>query len=428
MLERSLNRPLHRDSRGTAYPLDVLYRPWVRHTACGDIALVFRDRAISDLIGFSYSGLDPERAAHDLLDRLRRVGEAWNRQGFSGDPLVPIILDGENAWEYFRDGGRQFLRTVYRGIAGDPGLLGVTVSEALAANTPSELPRVFAGSWINANFSVWIGHADDRRAWNLLADARDAIVATGDRTSPALLAQAWESYRAACGSDWCWWYGEEHRSEQDIEFDRLFRRHLAAIYAALGLTTPETLTKSLISTRKLEHRQSRPTGVVAPILDGRIAPTDEWIAAGVFRAGTHGVAMQRGGDEIHTIRFGMGNDSLHLLLETTREALDLLRRACLHFHFPGPTTWRYRVCAEEAAGQVTLTREERREVGWVKAPTKAVVAAGQVVEISIPLCELRPSPDGELTFRVIVRQGKVEIERQPEVEPITFNLAEVTRD
>jgi hypothetical protein len=305
-------------------------------------------------------------------------------------------------------------------------LLGVTVSEALAANTPSELRRVFAGSWIHANFSVWIGHADDRRAWTLLADARDAIEAAADRVSQPLLAQAWESYRAACGSDWCWWYGEEHKSEQDVEFDRLFRRHLAAIYAALGLTTPETLAKTLITTRKLELRQSRPTGAVTPTLDGRVSTPGEWIAAGVFRGGTHGVAMQRGGDEIHTIRFGVGNDSLHLLLETTAAPMDLLRRASIHVQFPGPTTWRYRVCAAE--GQVTLTREERREVGWVKSPTRAGVCLDEVVEISIPINELRPSPDGELAFRVIVRQGKVEIERQPEVAPITFDVAQVTRD
>ena len=202
--------------------------------------MMFRDRTLSDLIGFSYSGMDPEHAAQDLLDRIRRIGEAWTREGQPGDPVVPIILDGENAWEHFREGGRVFLRRFYAGLQADPTLRAVTMSEAVAAGTPRELPRVFAGSWIHADFSVWIGHADDRRAWDLLGITRDTLTAVeGEgRASPEALARAWEAFRAACGSDWTWWYGEDHSSENDFEFDRLFRRHLRAVYESLGLPVP----------------------------------------------------------------------------------------------------------------------------------------------------------------------------------------------
>ena len=35
-----------------------------------------------------------------------------------------------------------------------------------------ELTGIFPGSWIDANFYIWIGHADDQRAWSQLAEAR----------------------------------------------------------------------------------------------------------------------------------------------------------------------------------------------------------------------------------------------------------------
>src|SRR6185295_12883276 len=134
-----------------------------------------------------------------------RVGQRWREAKLAGDPVVTLILDGENAWEHYRDGGRVFLRRLYQGLQDDPELRAVTMSVAVAAPAPA-LPRVFAGSWIQADFSVWIGHADDRRAWDALGDARDVLDAhelsraPGPRTADE--ERAWAAYRAACASDW----------------------------------------------------------------------------------------------------------------------------------------------------------------------------------------------------------------------------------
>ena len=50
------------------------------------------------------------------------------------------------------------------------------------------------------------------------------------------------------GSHWFWWYGDDHSSDQDAEFDDLFRRHVRNAYAALGLEPPAELFKTNIST------------------------------------------------------------------------------------------------------------------------------------------------------------------------------------
>lgn len=423
VLARSAERPLHRDSRGTAYPPDVLYRPWVRHTSAGPLTIAFRDRALSDLIGFSYSGIDPSLAAVDLLERFRRVGERWVGAGLSGDPTVFVILDGENCWEHYRDGGRQFLRTLYRGLAEDPGLEAVTVSEALAAEGEhATLPRVFAGSWIHASFDLWIGHPDDRRAWDLLGRAREALTRPAPGVAAADVEAAWEAYRAACGSDWCWWYGGEHASEHDLEFDRLFRRQLRTVYQRLRQPVPEVLNETLITARRNEVRHSEPTGAVQPNIDGEVSSPQEWVMAGVFHAPVAAGAMRRGDEGLQCIRFGSDGDQLHLLIETGRPARDVLQGGDLAVRFPGPRTLRYRISQDGAA----VRREERSGNFWAPRPTHARAAAGSVAEISIPLAELRSGP-GAIEFRVALLSGEVEIARQPETGPLRIDPGAVSR-
>jgi alpha-amylase/alpha-mannosidase (GH57 family) len=427
VLERSIQRPLHRDSRGTAHPVDLLYRPWIRRTPAGEIAMLFRDRTLSDLIGFSYSGSDPEHAAHDLLERIRRIGDTWTREGQPGDPVVPIILDGENAWEHFREGGRTFLRRFYAGLQADPRLRAVTMSEAVAAGTPQELPRVFAGSWIHADFSVWIGHADDRRAWDFLGAARDALAEAekdGKVAAPAL-ARAREAFRAASGSDWCWWYGDDHSSENDYEFDRLFRRHLRAVYESLGSSAPEALWETLITTRHHEVRQSRPAGEVTPVLDGEITSPDEWGAAGLHRVPLTG-AMHRGAQGIRAVRFGTDRRHLGVLVEPTTGSLrELVRVAEVVVIFPGPESLRYRVRRDDATARII--REVSTDMGWIAGETRAQAAVGSVLELAIPLRELNPGPGQRLEFRVLVVQNGTELERHPETGPIELGLEEVAR-
>ena len=427
VLGRSLDRGIHRDSRGTGYPLEILYRPWRRRTAGGDLSLVFRDRALSDLIGFSYAAVAPERAAQDMLDRVRHIGERWRQQGLAGDPLISVILDGENCWEHYPDGGRVFLRTLYRGLQDDPGIEPQTVSDAIASQEPGELPRVFAGSWINADFSVWIGHADDRRAWDQLGEARDALdtAAGSGLVVPEAIARAREIYRAACGSDWCWWYGEDHSSENDFEFDRLFRRHLIAVYTLIGQPVPEVLHETLITTRRPTQRHSRPTGVVRPELDGRLTTSAEWVAAGVHRVGTGG-SMHRGLPSLRAVRFGVGDDHVHVLVEASAPMRDLLRTAELALHFPGPRTLGYRL--QSANGVVAVRRSEQTGLGWVASPSAARAVADEVLEVAIPVPELRPRPDRSVAFTVLVVQAGVELERHPDDGLIEVDLEEVARD
>ena len=206
VLERS-----HRDG-----PPD-LRRAWrVQDT---DLHMIFRDRSLSDRIGFSYARWDGQAAAADLLGAVQ------------GEGVHPIVLDGENPWESYPDAGEAFLRALFR----SGRVIGI--DEALPQMPEGRIDRLHTGSWINANFAIWAGDPMDRAAWRRLAALRQAFEDAG---RPAA---AWPHLRAAEGSDWFWWYGPEHHSDMRDLFDLLFRRHLMAGWAALGRAAPPDLQR-----------------------------------------------------------------------------------------------------------------------------------------------------------------------------------------
>ena len=211
VLERTLNRG--------ASP-DVTYKPykWTRDNQ--SIGMIFRDHLMSDLIGFVYSGMDAGAAAVDFLHRIHENCAGILNSG--RDAMVPIILDGENAWEYYDRNGRPFFRELYRGIQADPRMEAIAVQEAFLKMPPEPLLNIFPGSWINANFDVWIGAEEDNKAWRLLLDARRAYDAATDVTEEQR-ALAMEEIMIAEGSDWNWWYGPEHHTDNREEFDQIYR-------------------------------------------------------------------------------------------------------------------------------------------------------------------------------------------------------------
>ncbi|MGC1635673.1 MAG: glycoside hydrolase family 57 protein, partial [Candidatus Acidiferrales bacterium] len=211
VLGRTRNIGFWRDAEGYPENGADLYTPWKLQRAGKDIFGFFRDHYISDLIGFVYSRMGAVPAAEDLHRRIRAIG---NREPQGRTATISVILDGENAWEYYPENGRQFLREFYRRVQDDPEIRALTVSEAIEANSAAPtMQGIFPASWINANFDVWIGHAEDVRAWDLLRDAREvysrsaARQQSGDAAAREKLQRAYEAVLAAEGSDWTWWYG-----------------------------------------------------------------------------------------------------------------------------------------------------------------------------------------------------------------------------
>ena len=288
--------------------VDVTYQAYQWQQGGRAVKLLFRDHFLSDLIGFEYSRMEAAAAVDHFLHRIRE-----NTQG--RDMLVPIILDGENAWEWYPSQGRPFLRELYRRIAADSDLEALTVSEALERHPVRPLTHVFPGSWINANFDVWIGAEEDNRAWDLLLAARRAYDAKAASAPEAARALAYEELLIAEGSDWCWWYGPEHHTENQAEFDQLYRDHLANVYRALDLPVPGSLMHPIVSRHVEGELHTPPLHELEVVVDGEMTTAFEWLGAGHFRPDPRTGTMHGGGPRAREFFYGCGGGQLFVRLE-----------------------------------------------------------------------------------------------------------------
>lgn len=298
--------------------------PWRVQTPAGPLRMLFRDREISDAIGFVYASMDHKEAAQDfvakVLDRRERIIAEYGEQGLN-DAILPVILDGENCWEYYSENGRPFLRELYRLLTEHELIRPVTMSEGLTEipdRTSRTLGRIAAGSWIGGNFRIWIGHEEDNLAWDLLAAARDLLFSARGNITEEQFHQAYEEILMAEGSDWFWWYGDENTAANEDDFDRLFREHIRNVYHILGLPAPERLNEPI---HQADHQPSivAPTALVRPLISGNKEKDDGWQDAGQMIIRGHGGAMHRADITEARLLFGTDGENLYLRYEPSAE-------------------------------------------------------------------------------------------------------------
>jgi len=210
-----------------------LYQPHLLKRKSGELNIVFRDRNLSDLIGFVYHGMKEHDAVNNFMGHLKNINSAFKGK----DILVTIAMDGENAWEYYRNDGHDFLDLFYSSLSDCDFVTTTTVSDYLKINPAKlQIKRLGAGSWVYGDFGKWIGNPYKVKAWEWLAHARRAIETA---KNPSKL--AWKQMYILEGSDWFWWYGED----PDGSFDRLYRLHLANLYKLIDKEPPEYIFKPL---------------------------------------------------------------------------------------------------------------------------------------------------------------------------------------
>ncbi len=429
ILARTLGLRLTRDSDGNVQEPERLYRPYRIGSGTETVACGFRDHTLSDLIGFTYASWPSEAAAEDFVRRLTEAGERYSRRTGGEEATIFVILDGENAWEHYEGQGRPFLRAVYRRLSRHSALRTVTMTDA-CADVSEPLPTISPGSWINADFSIWIGHADDQRAWTQLGHARRALDAAAPGLPMESVARAREELLIAEGSDWFWWYGDDHSSEHDREFDDLFRRHLRNAYRALERPVPEDLFVTNISTAPPAAAMYPPTGLVTPVIDGETTSYFEWIGAGCVAVHDTGGTMQpvSGRAGVTVVEFGCDLDHLFVRVAGNASMREVLgAHVDVAVTFLGPAEFRVVVDphhAEMAAR--TLTVETAQE-----APaecTGSAAAVGEVLELRLPFACLGVKAGDTVAFFVVLRHHGVEAARYPQHHPIEITVPDARFD
>ncbi|MEA5581095.1 glycoside hydrolase [Nodularia harveyana UHCC-0300] len=408
----SLKHFFYRDGAGNIQQPELLYRPYRLETPAGDVSIVFRDHRLSDLIGFTYSSMSPKQAAADLVGHLQAIAK-MQKESHSEQPwLVTIALDGENCWEFYPQDGKPFLEALYQSLSDEPHLKLVTVSEFLeqfppTATIPAE--QLHSGSWVDGSFTTWIGDPVKNRAWDYLAHARATLAQhpeATEETNPA----AWEALYAAEGSDWFWWFGEGHSSNQDAIFDQLFRQHLLGIYQALNEPAPSYLRQPL------ENHQAqgdhKPQGFIHPIIDGK-GDEQDWDKAGRIEIGGARGTMHNS-SVIQRLWYGVDHLNFYVRLDLKNGVIpgrDLPEELNLLWFYPNktmhnspipiadvpdiaPLNYHYHHhLAINLLTQSTQFQEAGEHYEWCPRYTRAQVALNDCLEIAVPWADLQISPD-----------------------------------
>jgi alpha-amylase/alpha-mannosidase (GH57 family) len=454
ILSRSLGRPLDRDGSSLLTDPRSLYQPYrvLAGTELGPY-VIFRDQELADRIGFLYQHLPGEQAAEDLVYRLLEIRRRLNDA--ETPYLVSIILDGENCWEHYEQNGDIFLNALYGALSRRPELRAVTVSEylALRRQPAATLARLATGSWIGGDLTTWIGDPEHNRAWAVLRQTREHLVARTadvargpvDADVAADVQRAWGALYAAEGSDWFWWYSHRNSSQQDALFDRLYRHDLAAVFEALGDPVPEWLAQSIQQApAATDHRPAQ--GYVSPVLTGAAYPSEAWAGAAQFRPASTSTGTMQRGDGGPVDRLFVGHDPRNLYLRLDLHApLDAYDLAIyLSGGADGPAGQQvrghYRYPAEPPA-QLAVQWEVRREPGqaapflyhadgrggWSAMGPVAAAVGEKVLEVSLSRAALDLAQEGEiepqLRVLVILAQDGDVVAQLPETAMGTVTLA-----
>ncbi|MDD2851551.1 MAG: glycoside hydrolase family 57 protein [Desulfuromonadaceae bacterium] len=403
-----------------------LYRPWHFSSSKGEIGAFFRDHQISDLIGFTYSQWEAERAVSDLVGRLSLIKSRLGGEG----RVVPIILDGENAWEYYPDNAYHFLQGMYEGIARSTSLRLTTCSTVLKESRfDGKLHTIFPGSWINSNYGIWIGHPEENLAWDLVANARSAAVGANPLVAVALesgvpaadtnVEMICRSLYAAEGSDWFWWYGDDHFSPHSDRFDRLFRLHLMNVYRLLGQDPPRELLEP-IKKKSPAGLIREPAAFIDPEINGRISDYFEWLAAGLYDLTRQGSAMHSSDRMLQSFYYGYNKNSFFLRIDAVQELSRLLREDdLLNIHLIYDREFRLPLQMKGDEGLLQV----KENGAWIPTRSRCRWRIAKTCEVCIPLSSIKLAAGSKLFASVSLVRDNEEIGRWPSDAPLMLYYA-----
>jgi alpha-amylase/alpha-mannosidase (GH57 family) len=389
------------------------------HFGDTNVCAAFRERALSDFVGFTASRNDPRRAADHMLGHFEQIARAAREP----NPLCTVVLDGENAWEYFPDGGEQFLRELYQRLTGNAEIKTTRFCDYFAAHPPqSNISALHTGSWISADFHIWVGHPEDNRGWELLGRTRDFLQTRADHREITAdqHQQALNEIYAAEGSDWFWWYGDDFVTDNDLIFDELFRTHLQNVYRICGAPIPDVLNTHICRS-EVAHETRKPTDLIMPLIDGQITSYYEWSGSGVYEAGRAMSAMYRSERMVDSIHFGFDLNNLYLRIDL-RSGSQIPGKTALRVNFVQPRHHTIIIPKLRPGHPKCELWSSDPEQGSQKLGEMTRVAFGKIVELAVPFSALGWQPREGAAFFAQLLDNQVELERHPEMGTLSFTV------
>lgn len=393
-----------------------LFQPWNCEFEGSSVGAVFRERPLSDFIGFNAARNSASDAAGYLAHHLEHLADVVPHE----QPVVTLALDGENAWEAFPDGGEGFLRKTYEMLAQSDKLESARLGEIFDASSPEKRPVVktlHTGSWISANFDIWIGDAEENAGWERIREARAFLVKKMEvgGIEPDVLAQAWDAIYAAEGSDWFWWYGPDFQTDCDFLFDLLFRKHLQRVYLLLGEDPPPIL-EIPIQQEQEEPSALPPRDLVAPEVGGDLEGFYEWMGAGHFDTSQQQTAMFQSDRRVRGLYYGFDLSRLFFRVDFLT---DFHGEVLFKFSRPEPVLVKV-VSVRDGSVRMELSRGTSGRSKSLSLPD-GEVAWGARMEWSVSFEALGWTvPIEAVALHIEVIEEGLEVERYPERGVLDF--------
>ena len=403
ILSISIGKQLRDASRNVIEP-GILYKPYIFE----NVSVIFRDHNLSDLIGFVYPKWDSKKAAEDFISKLIHV---WTIMPKDKPQLLSIILDGENAWEYYKNDGHDFLKYLYEGLSKEKRLKTVTVSEYINEHDKGEpLNRLHAGSWINANYGVWIGHEEDNIAWDYLTETRNDLDIFQKMNPEKNLAEAWKAIYIAEGSDWNWWYGDEHSTETQKDFDELFRMNLMKVYKEIGKDAPQHLFIPVLR----EDRSISPAitirGFIEPRIDGVVTSYYEWYQGAHMDIKKYGGSMHKAESILSNLYYGFNKDNLFLRIDPAIPFIELPDNTKFSINIVKPSQIKIIISVKPSLKAELFGKSDEP---WEKIKDISDVAVQDIFELGIPFIDLNAREKDEINLFISIIKNGEELERCP---------------
>jgi hypothetical protein len=288
----------------------------------------------------------------------------------------------------------------------------VTVSEYLKvqAGKRRRLDRLAAGSWIYANFNVWIGHEEDNTAWDYLSETREALEEFQKAHPGKRPDAAWKALYIAEGSDWNWWYGDDHSTEKAEEFDELFRLNLMKVYKEIGEDIPPHLHVPVLRGDRAVAPSIEMRGFIHPRIDGVMTSYFEWYQGAHLDVGKSGGSMHMTEGLISTIYYGFNQDTLFVRVDPRGSFKELSGDSTLAIEIIRPFPFRVEVSLGETVSAKLLRRSDNE---WTIVKEIVDVAVVDILECAVPFQDIQAKERDELNLFVSLRRGGEQIERSP---------------
>lgn len=402
---------------------DTLYQPYLCRFEESEINMVFRDKGLSDLIGFTYSKNPPELSGNNFMGHLESIHNYL--AGSNDDHIVSIILDGENAWEHYPDGGRGFLSFIYKKLSENKDFKTVKIGDYINEHRPARvIENLYTGSWINHNFKIWIGADEDNRGWDYLRKTRRFLTerVRDNKINKEKLNAAWEGIYAAEGSDWFWWYGDDFSSDNDAEFDRLFRAHLEKVYKVLGAEPPDYLKLPIIKIEE-ELPSDEPVKFISPSIDGMVTNYFEWLGAGSYRGKVLGVSIYHSDGIASAIYYGFDLSTLFIRLDLKDDILEeAVKDIDVNIHIFNKHEFKvvFPLQFKEERKYEIYIKKDETTFSLIETPD--TIAIKNIAEIAIPFKSLRLETGDIVNFVIEFRKKDLELDRYPRHKYITFRV------